>query len=447
MSTQLYTLPLHISHQFIDDSNKDEEQDPEYTGIIGNTNLTSYSTHLSPKVLRSFAKSAREGVTVLSNHERGQVIGRSISGTYSTVNQEVKSKFYIQRGLEFAGTTLWANTYKSTDDYIKAINRGTYTDLSVGFNKAKEVCDVCGLEMQRGFFFTADENGHYPGKKIYINSDNKEVEQGTKGAREIVVTAEVTEGELFEYSVVDMGALPGAEVVKQAKLHKIEPIHKQYMLDRFGFNVDEPEDLDKLVHLLNPFKLLSENKSFSFPDITKQPNTNVTYVTGGTTMDPILKVNEETINALELKTAKLEEQNRDLQAQLAANEDVRKLSVDKDEEIASLQEKNKELEQKLVTQSEINEEYDRLLNFEKQYAKDMWVRLKGSEGVDSALPEFQSIIADNHKLSSIKSLSRQWRIQADINLGVTGESNKTMASNIILTPDPYTYDKNDYYRL
>ena len=52
MSKNLYTLPFTISHQYIDDSNKDEEQDPEYTGIIANSNLTSYSTHLSQKVLR-----------------------------------------------------------------------------------------------------------------------------------------------------------------------------------------------------------------------------------------------------------------------------------------------------------------------------------------------------------------------------------------------------------
>ena len=295
--------------------------------------------------------------------------------------------------------------------------------------------------MERGFFFTADANGHYPGKRIYVNSDNKEIPKGTKGAREIIVTAEVVEGELYEYSVVGIGALPGAEVVKQAKLHQIEPIHKQYMLDRFGFNVDEPKNLDELVHFINPLELLPENKSFSFSNATEETKSNVTSVTGGSTMDPILNSNEQTIKTLEADNAKLLEENRNLKAQIASSEDQHKSLSAKDEEIVKLQEENKALDQKLSDQGIINEEYHKELSEAKQHAKEMWIRMKGS---NPSLEEFNKTIEDINKLSTVKTLARNWRFQGDSVLGVSGRARNEMAPNAIVTPDPYVYDAADY---
>ena len=201
----------------------------EFDGTISNTNLDSYNTQIGPSALRSFAKSAREGVPVLAQHDRFTQIGRSIGGTYSSTKKNVSSKFYIQRDLPLNGPG-----YGSSDAYIDAVDEGTMRDLSVGFVPTKETCNHCGLEMQRyGFFgmsFVEDENGHFPGQKIYIDKKGKETKEQKQGLKEIIITSTINEADLKEFSVVPFGATPGAEIAQNAmrayKSGKLEDKHR-----------------------------------------------------------------------------------------------------------------------------------------------------------------------------------------------------------------------------
>ena len=269
METQLFSIPVKV---LADSEQGDSEADPTFTAVIANPSLTSYFTHLSSRVLRGFANTAKEGVMVLANHNRGQVVGRSTSGTF-TREREVKSKFYVQRGLTFAGDggLFGGSGYASTDDYISAIKRGTYTDVSIGFTDYKEICDYCGEEIKGGWLWSADKNGHSPGQRIYVDADGQEHSEEGAGRTEVLITAEITEGTLFEYSLVDVGAIPGAEVIKQAKLHKLDAQQMEHLKTLHGIDVNDPESMrDKAFQFVRPITLLPEGKTFSIPSSSTQ---------------------------------------------------------------------------------------------------------------------------------------------------------------------------------
>ena len=438
--SNLHTLAMSVEKHLIDDQS--EEQDPTYTGIIANKNLIADYTHLSSRVLRGFAASAREGVTVLANHNRGQVVGRSMSGTYAN-DEEVRSKFYIQRGLELAGSAFTNPGYASTDDYIKAINRGTYTDLSVGFRDYTEVCDFCGEEMKGGWFYTADKNGHYPGQKIYVDEDGNEYDEPARGRKEVIITAEVTEGTLFEYSLVDAGAVPGAEIVKQAQLMGMKPRQKQYMMSRYGLNIDEPgEDIDKIFRLGKEIDFLPENKSFSFPERKGDTSMNDEKVL--TDEEKVLKsTDEETINDLNNQLIQAREKNAELSDKLKSHEDQTKDLSDAREEI------NKLLKEKTKLQNEVNElsvmkdEYDQAFSDAKEEAKQEWIR---KSGTNPDMKEFEDTMYDIKRLSTVKSLTRRWSVQGDARFGTNGRSTigKANEDNASTGIDVDVYDPQDY---
>ena len=66
-----------------------------FNGTISNSNLDSYNTRIGEKALRSFARSARNGVPVLAQHDRFTQIGRSIKGTYNSDQKNVESELYV----------------------------------------------------------------------------------------------------------------------------------------------------------------------------------------------------------------------------------------------------------------------------------------------------------------------------------------------------------------
>lgn len=427
MTSNLYSVSATLDRNFIDDS--DESKDPTYTAVIANQNLTSYYTHLNSKVLRGFAKKAREGVMVLANHSRGDTVGRSQSGTY-TQDGEVRSKFYIQRGLEFSGGGIFSSGgYKSTDDYISAINKGTYRDVSVGFQNYTEMCDYCGEEIKGSWLFSGDKNGHYPGQKIYVDDQGNEFSEPAKGLTEVLITAEVTTGDLFEYSLVDIGALPGAEVLAQAKLHQIDPQHKEYLLNRHGIDLDQPDQIrDRTYRFNSPIKLLPENKSYSFPDKV-----------GDRKMSDVLKQsNEETIQHLQEKNSELLEENGDLKAQLDALDNQK---IEYSEVVEENQELKQELEKakkEMSGLSNMKDEYDLECVNARNWARTEYIRANGRS---ANLEKFDSIMNDTINLSDIKRLGRNWRVQGDSRLGIDTRKSYTQVSDL---PDPFTYDPYDY---
>ena len=213
----------------------------EFDGTISNTNLDSYNTQIGEKALRSFARSAREGVPVLAQHDRNTQIGRSTGGTYSSTEKNVNSQFYIQRDLPLNGPG-----YGSSNAYIDAVDEGTMRDLSVGFVPTHETCNYCGLEMKRysffGMSFSEDENGHYPGQTIYVDKKGKQTKEPKKGLKEITITSTINEADLKEFSVVPFGATPGAEIAQNAmrayKSGKMEDKHRIQLNEEYQMRFD-----------------------------------------------------------------------------------------------------------------------------------------------------------------------------------------------------------------
>ena len=219
----------------------------EYDGVISNTNLDSYNTHIGVRALKTFAKDARKGVPVLALHDRNTQIGRSTGGTFSNINKDVTAEFYIQRGLPLNGPG-----YANSDAYIDSVDEGTMRDLSVGFVPKQESCDYCGTEMKRynwfGISLSECENGHYPGQKIFVDKNGKQVSEPKKGLREITITSTINEADLKEFSVVPFGATPGAEVAEKVKRafqegaieekHRVQ-LNEEYQI-RFDTRSNEP---------------------------------------------------------------------------------------------------------------------------------------------------------------------------------------------------------------
>ena len=428
--SDLYTMSMKLGKCFQEETDDESGiQKVYYEGQIANRNLTSYYSRLSVPVLRKFASKAREGVMVLSNHNRGQIVGRSTSGTF-TRNDEVRSKFYIQKDLEFApGGIFSSGGYSSTNDYIKAIDGGTYTDLSVGFNNHTEFCDYCDTQIKGGFFFMGCANGHYPGQTIYVDDDGNEYDEPARGRSEILITSEIRTGDLFEYSLVDIGALPGAEVVKQAQLMKFGAKERDYMLNRYGLDLNNPDTVeDKIIQFGRQIELKPENKSYSFP-------------VGDQNMNDVIKDNaEQTLQAQEAHIAKLEEENRNLKAEVGAfqeqKDDIAKILSEKDEREAKIAEMETEIESLQFMKDEHAEE----LEVAKQDARAMFVRMQGD---NPNMQEYDEIMEPVTKISQARSLARNWRRQGNIRLNIQ-EQNSVHNSIYVEPVNVNRFDRYDY---
>ena len=128
------------------------EDDPElvkFRGVITNNNLDSQFERMGITPLRSFAKQLKtpRAIKVLGEHNSGsQPLGRSLGGRYSPTRKETIADFYIQRDLTLR-SGMNAGGYANTDDYIKAMEKGTATDLSIGatVDKAEAMWFAIGL--------------------------------------------------------------------------------------------------------------------------------------------------------------------------------------------------------------------------------------------------------------------------------------------------------------
>lgn len=177
---------------------------------ISSERLDSYFTRMDAETtLRNYALDAAAGVTVLDSHDARKLgVGYSFTGELSRGNDgvvTVLSDFYMVRGLEFGGQ----HSYRSTDDYIKAIEAGLIRKVSVGFHGYRQVCDICG------------EN-YYSWDCPHIGGVDYPI--GDQGRETVTATSTIYDARLSEYSLVYAGATPGAQ------LRKIEHAIKEGLL-------------------------------------------------------------------------------------------------------------------------------------------------------------------------------------------------------------------------
>ena len=392
----------------------------EYDGIISNTNLDSYSTHIGEKALRSFASDARNGVPVLALHDRNTQIGRSTGGRYSSTEKNVSSEFYIQRGLPLNGPG-----YGTTDAYIDSVDEGTMRDLSVGFVPKLETCDYCDSEMKRysflGMSFSECQNGHYPGQTIYVDKKGKEVKEAKKGLREVKITSTIEEADLKEFSVVPFGATPGAGIVenvmrayKEGSLeekHRIQ-LNEEYQM-RFDTRSHEP--------LIDEF----------LKSIGQKPTTN--NKSGGQRM----AVRNEHIK--DLIDRAVEEKNTD-QAdaldQLAAERDEYFEELERlheeygddegniDQTFIRLNETIDELRADGSKKSEIEKEYEQILATARQEAIRQYDRKTNFQASPVEKEQMEQRLESTDSYYSIITLRDAWKESADAQFKYTSRKTR-----------------------
>lgn len=159
---------------------------------ISSGRLDSYYTRMAVSTLKNFAKDATAGVAFLDSHDKGKLgFGRSLQGHFN--ENRVIADFYTAPGIEFGGQ----HSYKSTDDFIRALQFGLVNDVSVGFYEGQMMCDICGHE-----FYDFANCQHWPGQTY-------EVEES-----EVISTFTNENGRLAEVSAVYDGATPGAMILR-----------------------------------------------------------------------------------------------------------------------------------------------------------------------------------------------------------------------------------------
>ena len=392
----------------------------EYDGIISNSNLDSYNTHIGEKALRSFASDARKGVPVLALHDRNTQIGRSLSGTYNSSEESVSSEFYIQRGLPLNGPG-----YGTTDAYIDSVDEGTMRDLSVGFVPKQETCDYCGTDMKRysffGMSFSECQNGHYPGQTIFVDKKGKESKEPKKGLREVTITSTIDQAVLKEFSVVPFGATPGAEIAENAmraykegaleEKHRIQ-LNEEYQM-RFDTRSHEP--------LINEF----------LKSIGRKPTTN--NKSGGQRM----AVRNEHIQ--DLIDRAVDEKNTD-QAdaldQLAAErdeyfEELERLREEYGDEEGSidatfitLNEQIDELRADGSKKSEIEKEYEQILITARDEAMRQFDRKSNFQASPVEREQMEQRLESTDSYYSIVTLRDAWKESADAQFKYTSRKTK-----------------------
>lgn len=204
MPEQTYFFPARISLNQAGAADAPEGA-VVWTAEISSDRLDAYFTHMAESTLRNFATDAGAGVTFLDSHNaRNLGYGQSLAGVFQVDGgvSRTLADFYTVPGIEFGQ----ALTYKSTDDFIKALQSRLIRDVSVGFYGGDVICDICGNSLYDWRNCT-----HWPGMEYAV---------GDKGNETVVATAEVVDARLAEVSAVYDGATPGAMVLRAQAMNE-----------------------------------------------------------------------------------------------------------------------------------------------------------------------------------------------------------------------------------
>ena len=377
----------------------------EYDGVISNTNLDSYNTHIGEKALRTFASDSRKGVPVLALHDRNTQIGRSTGGRYSNIDKNVSSEFYIQRGLPLNGPG-----YATTDAYIDSVDEGTMRDLSVGFVPKLETCDYCDSEMKRysffGMSFSECQNGHFPGQTIYVDKKGKEVKEAKKGLREVKITSTIQEADLKEFSVVPFGATPGAEITENVmraykegvleEKHRIQ-LNEEYQI-RFDTRSNKPL-IDKFIQSIKKDKKLGDQRMATTND----------YI-----QDLIERAEEEKntdqVEALERTVAERDEACEELDRlqERYGDEDG-----DIDAAFIALNETIEQLRADASKKTEVEREYNKILKNAREEAMHQYDRKHKFQASPVEREQTEQQLEDTNSYSAIMMLKNAWQDSAN----------------------------------
>lgn len=174
-----------------------------WTAEVSNTDLDSYFTHMLPSSLKNYAADAMDGgVPFQHAHDpHSMPIGRSLSGRYfGGTKPRTTIDFYSYPGIRSKDIT--------SDDFMRGVKAGIFTNVSVGFHGGSYVCDLCGRDLM------TYECHHFPGMKYPKGDGEGKKAKGKKDQELVVATAGIDDAHLAEVSTVYHGATPGAVILK-----------------------------------------------------------------------------------------------------------------------------------------------------------------------------------------------------------------------------------------
>lgn len=184
---QLARTPLQVPEVYV------------FPSEITSEAVDAYFTRMTKKSLTQFAQDATRGVAVCDSHEHLKLpIGRSYYGTMAESQgggQATHSLAYLIRGMP-------TSSGLNADDYIRGIEGGVYSDVSIGFIPDRFWCSICGSDM-----LNSRDCNHWPGQTYTVRDPN------SGGESEQQCIADV-DARLGEYSPVYDGATPNAMILK-----------------------------------------------------------------------------------------------------------------------------------------------------------------------------------------------------------------------------------------
>jgi hypothetical protein len=178
------------------------EEDAEpffWAAEISSNRLDAYFSRMDVSTLSNFARDAKDGVSFLDSHDSRKLgFGQSLSGTFETGGDvsRVLADFFTVPGINFGGQ----HSYRSTDDFIRAVKAGLARDVSVGFYDGRELCDICGDPI-----WGWTDCPHWPGTEYSIDEEDKET---------VLATSTIFDAHLAEVSAVFDGATTEAMIIK-----------------------------------------------------------------------------------------------------------------------------------------------------------------------------------------------------------------------------------------
>lgn len=209
---------LDLAQQRAPDPAVFEEEGNEpffFTTRASNNKVDSYFTWMADSSLHNYVADATDpGVQFQNSHngagtggwlgggEAGQVgFGRSLRGKVVGTKNDRSAliDFYTLPGLACGNLT--------SDQFIRGVRSGIYSDVSIGFMPGKMICNICENDWLKRWDDFGGEGSctHWPGMTYDIQKGNRTTSE--------VCTLRVEDGHLNEVSIVYDGATPGAGIV------------------------------------------------------------------------------------------------------------------------------------------------------------------------------------------------------------------------------------------
>lgn len=191
----------------------------------------------SATTMKNFAEESEIGVSLLQSHSyRDLGLGYTFRGEHLTSKKEVNAAAYIVTNVGLGGDY----TYKTTNDFIRMFLQEAIRDVSVGIFGGTSICSIC-----EGNIWSYRDCRHWPGEYYEIGKDKVST----------LCTYTIYDAHLSEVSFVSDGAVPGAMILKAQEMH-------------FNREIDEQQIAKGILERYPKFNVTQEvfhNKVYAFP--------------------------------------------------------------------------------------------------------------------------------------------------------------------------------------